>query len=78
MTDKLELPKTPNPLKQARRDKREARAIRRFIKDYRDARRGYMTPDEREIIRVMLETARVYVRVSDDVLAALKADEVKA
>lgn len=71
-------PKTPNPLKQARRDCRESRAIRRFIKDYRETRHGQMTDGEREIVCEMLALAIVRVEVADDALAALKADEVKA
>lgn len=69
---------TPNPLKQARRDKREARAIKRFIKDYRETRRGQMTDVERDMIREMLGLASIRVQVADDALATLKADEVKA
>lgn len=68
--------KTPNPLKQARRDKREARAIKRFIKGYRETRRGQMTDGERAMLRDMLRLANVRVQVADDALAALKADEV--
>lgn len=68
--------KTPNPLKQARREKREAKAIKRFLKDYRDARRGQMTDGERAMIRDMLGLAEVRADIAGDALAALKADEV--
>ena len=70
--------KTPNPLKQARRDKREARAIKRFIKDYRDTCRDQMTDGERALIRDMIGLAEIRVQVEDATLSALKTDEVKA
>lgn len=78
MTDKLYLPKTPNPLKQARRDKRDARAIKRFILDYRDDLRRDLADGEWAMIHDMLCLASIRAQVANDALAALKADEVKA
>ena len=71
-----ETTKTTNPLKQARRDKREAKAIKRFIKEYREIRRGLMTDAERAMIRDMLGIAEVRADIADDKLAGLKTDEV--
>lgn len=70
-----ETTKTPNPLKQARRDKREAKAIRRFIEDYREINRGTLTYNELATLRGMLAYANVRVQVAYDALATLKADE---
>ena len=66
-----ETTKTPNPLKQARREKREAKAIQRFLKGYRDARRVELSDDERAMIRDMLGLANVRVQVADQALIAL-------
>lgn len=71
-----ETTKTPNPLKQARREKRKAKAIKRFIKDYREARRGQMTDDGRAMIRDMLGLAIFREGIANDALAALKSEEV--
>lgn len=68
-------PKAPNPLKQARRDKREARAIRRFIKGYRVI--GPLVDNERTMLIDMLELANARVKAATDALTALKADEAK-
>ena len=71
-----ETTKTPNPLKQARREKREAKAIKRFIKDYREINRGGMTTSERAMIRDMIGLASIQVQVASDALDLLQATEV--
>ena len=71
-----ETTKTPNPLKQARREKREARAIMRFIEGYRDTRRSELFSDELKMIRDMIGLASIRVQEAGYALAALKADEV--
>lgn len=71
-----ETTKTPNPLKQARRDKREAKAIKRFIEAYLEDHRGDMTDDERAVIHHMLGLASTRVEIANDALAILESDEV--
>lgn len=70
-----ETTKTPNPLKQARRNKRDAKAIKRFVKEYLDARWGLLTDGEKATIREMLRFATVRSQEASSVLAALKVSD---
>ena len=69
-----ETTKTPNPLKQARREKREAEAILQFLRGYRSGRA--LSADARAEIKEMIALAKVRIEATSDALALLQAAEV--